>query len=106
MAKGVGLPVPVGSKIPTSPYGPDRFWGPSSLLFNGYRELFFWGIYTHPHGTIALLEGDLTAQLRGCLNTTYVITGPVRYAMYGYGTRVIRVEWQYYLKLTTLPPLT
>jgi hypothetical protein len=37
----VGVRVPVGSRIFTSPYHPDRFWGPPNLLYNGYRGLFF-----------------------------------------------------------------
>jgi hypothetical protein len=38
--RGVGVRVPVGSRIFSSPHRPDRFWGPPSLLSNGYRELF------------------------------------------------------------------
>jgi hypothetical protein len=37
---GVLVRVPVGSRIFTSPNCPDRFWGPPSLLRNGYRGLF------------------------------------------------------------------
>jgi hypothetical protein len=33
--RGVGVPVPVGSRILYSPCRPDRFWGPSSLLSKG-----------------------------------------------------------------------
>jgi hypothetical protein len=47
MATGYGLGdgevavrVPVGSKIFSSPGHPDRFWGPPSLLSNGYQEAF------------------------------------------------------------------
>jgi hypothetical protein len=36
----VGVRVPVGSRIITSPCRPDRLWGPTNLLYNGYRELF------------------------------------------------------------------
>jgi hypothetical protein len=37
---GVGARVPVGSRISFSLRRPDRFWGPSNLLRNGYRGLF------------------------------------------------------------------
>jgi hypothetical protein len=37
--QGVGVRVPVGSRIFTSPRRPDRHWGPPSLLSNGYRRL-------------------------------------------------------------------
>jgi hypothetical protein len=34
--RGVGVRVPVLSRILTPPYRPDRLWGPLSLLSNGY----------------------------------------------------------------------
>jgi hypothetical protein len=37
---GVGVRVPVGSRIFCSPHLPNRLWGPPSLLSNGYRWLF------------------------------------------------------------------
>jgi hypothetical protein len=37
--RGVGVRVPVGSRIFSSPRRPDRFWSPPNLLSNGYREL-------------------------------------------------------------------
>jgi hypothetical protein len=37
--RGVGVRVPVGSRIFSSPSRPDRLWGPLSLLSNGYRAL-------------------------------------------------------------------
>jgi hypothetical protein len=38
--RGVGVRVPVGSRIFTSPCRSDRLWGPLNLLSNGYRGLF------------------------------------------------------------------
>jgi hypothetical protein len=40
--RGVGVRVPVGSRIVPSPRRPDRFWGPPSLLFNGHGRLSPW----------------------------------------------------------------
>jgi hypothetical protein len=34
---GVGVRVPLGSRIFSSPRCPDRLWGPFSRLSNGYR---------------------------------------------------------------------
>jgi hypothetical protein len=39
--RGVGVRVPVGSRIFSSPRRPDRLWGPRNLLSNGYRGLSF-----------------------------------------------------------------
>jgi hypothetical protein len=36
----VGVLAPVGSGMLTSPYLPDRLWGPPSLVFNGYCGSF------------------------------------------------------------------
>jgi hypothetical protein len=38
--RGVRVRVPVGASIFSSPCRPVRFWGPSSLLTNGYWRLF------------------------------------------------------------------
>jgi hypothetical protein len=38
--QGFGVRVPVGARIFISPRRPDRLWGPSNLLSNGYRRLF------------------------------------------------------------------
>jgi hypothetical protein len=35
--RGIGVRVPVGSRIFSFPQRPDRLWGPPSLLSNGYR---------------------------------------------------------------------
>jgi hypothetical protein len=38
--RGVGVRVPVGSRIFSSPQRPDRLWGPPTILSNGYRDSF------------------------------------------------------------------
>jgi hypothetical protein len=38
--RGVGVRVPVGSKIFSSPRRPDRLWGPPTILSNGHRGPF------------------------------------------------------------------
>jgi hypothetical protein len=38
--RGVGVRVPVGSRIFTSPCRPDQLWGLPSLLYSGYGGLF------------------------------------------------------------------
>jgi hypothetical protein len=40
---GVGVRVPLWSRIFSCPRRPDRLWGPLSLLYNGYRGLFLRG---------------------------------------------------------------
>jgi hypothetical protein len=40
----IGVRVPVWPRIFSSPRRRDRFWGPASLLGNGYRGLFLWGV--------------------------------------------------------------
>jgi hypothetical protein len=38
--QGVGVRVPAGSRIFTSPCHPDRLWGPPNFLSSGYRGSF------------------------------------------------------------------
>jgi hypothetical protein len=38
--RGVGVRVPVGPRIFSTPSRPYRLWGPPSLLCNGYQGLF------------------------------------------------------------------
>jgi hypothetical protein len=40
--RGVGVQVPVGSRIFSSPRCQGRLWGPSNLVSNGYRGRFPW----------------------------------------------------------------
>jgi hypothetical protein len=42
--RGVGVRVPVDSRIFSSPRRPDRLWGPPSLLSNGYRRALSLGV--------------------------------------------------------------
>jgi hypothetical protein len=42
--RGVGVRVPVGSRILYSPRRPDRLWGLPSFLSSGYRRLFPGGV--------------------------------------------------------------
>jgi hypothetical protein len=42
--RGVGVRVPVGSRIFSSPRRPDRLWCPPNLLSNEYRVLFPRGV--------------------------------------------------------------
>jgi hypothetical protein len=37
--RGAGVRVPVGSRMFTSPYHPDRLWSPPNPLFDGYGGL-------------------------------------------------------------------
>jgi hypothetical protein len=41
--RGVGVRIPVGSRIFSSPQHPEWLWDPPSLLSNGYQGLFPWG---------------------------------------------------------------
>jgi hypothetical protein len=44
MIEEVGVRVPVGSGILSSPHRPDRLWSPPNLLSNGYQGLFPQGV--------------------------------------------------------------
>jgi hypothetical protein len=47
--QGVGVRVPVGSRIFSSTYFPERAWGLPSLVSNGYREIFLRGVKLTTH---------------------------------------------------------
>jgi hypothetical protein len=51
--RGVGVRIPVGSRIFSFSRRPDRLWGPPSHLSNGYRALFSRGEADHLHTTSA-----------------------------------------------------
>jgi hypothetical protein len=42
--RGIGVPIPVGSRIFFSLRRPDQLWDPPNLLSNGYRVLLPWGV--------------------------------------------------------------
>jgi hypothetical protein len=42
--RGVGVRVPLGSRIFSAPCRPDRLWGPPNLLYNEYRALYPRGV--------------------------------------------------------------
>jgi hypothetical protein len=41
--RGIGVLVPVGSRISSSPHRLDRLWGPPNLLYNGHEGSFSGG---------------------------------------------------------------
>jgi hypothetical protein len=65
--RGVGVRVPVGSRIFSSPRRSDRLWGPPSLLSNGYRGTF-------PAGKAAGREADHSPPTSAEVKETWVYT--------------------------------
>jgi hypothetical protein len=71
--RGVGVGVSVGSRIFTSPFRPDRLWGPSSLLSKGYRVPF-------PEVKRPEREIDHSPPTSGEVKETWVYTSTLLYA--------------------------
>jgi hypothetical protein len=69
----VGIPVPAGSRIFTSPCRPDRLWGPPSLLYNGYR-----GPFPGSKAAGAWNWPLTSSQCRGQENVDLYIHSPIR----------------------------
>jgi hypothetical protein len=85
--QGVGIRVPVGEIIFSSPRLPDGLWGPPNLLSNGYQWLF-------PGGKAAGTQSwPLTSSLcRGQANMDLYIHSPIRLELKG-GVRKILVSF-------------
>jgi hypothetical protein len=64
--RGVG--VPVGSRFLTSPYRPDRLWGPSNLLSNVHRWLFSRGVKRRGVKLNAYLESVSRSREHGSIH--------------------------------------
>jgi hypothetical protein len=67
VVRGVGVRVPARTRIFSSPHGPYRFWGPPSLLSNGYRGLF-------PRG-----KADYSPPTSGEVKKTWIFTSTPPY---------------------------
>jgi hypothetical protein len=65
--------VPVGSRIFTSPFRPDRLSGPPNLLYNGYQELF-------PGGKVAGREADHSPPTSAEVKKMWIYTSTPPYA--------------------------
>jgi hypothetical protein len=65
--RGVGVPVPVKSRILFSLRRPGQFWGPRNTLSSGYRGLFPRGICTStlPYAFIAQCSGTTLLFIHG-----------------------------------------
>jgi hypothetical protein len=61
--RGVGVRLLVGARVFSSPQRPDRFWGPPSLLYNGYRRHFGRGVKLTTH-----LELVPRSKIRGSIH--------------------------------------
>jgi hypothetical protein len=70
--RGVGVQVPVGVRIFTSPSLPDRLWGPSNLLSSGY-----WGLF--PRG-LSGLKADYSPPSSAEVKKLWIYTSAPPYA--------------------------
>jgi hypothetical protein len=72
--QGVGVRVPVGSRIFSSPCHPDWLWGPPSFLLNGYQGLFPGGVKRSGH------EADHSPQTSAKVKKIWLYTTTPPYA--------------------------
>jgi hypothetical protein len=63
-----GVRVDIVSRISSSPLRPDRIWGPTSLLFNGYKGIYFPRIKWPDHETDHLLPTNVKLK-KMCIST-------------------------------------
>jgi hypothetical protein len=73
--RGVGVRVPVGSRILTSPYLPDRLWGAPNLLSNGHRAALFQGVKRQGR------ETDHSAPISAEVKKTWIYTFTLPYVI-------------------------
>jgi hypothetical protein len=71
--RGVGVRVPVGSRILSSPRRPDRLWGPPNLLSNGQGGSF-------PVVKVAGREADHSPPASAKVKNMWICTSPPPYA--------------------------
>jgi hypothetical protein len=71
---GVGVWVPVGSRIFSSLRHPDRFWGSPSVLSNGYRGLILPEVKRPRH------EAEHSPPTSAEVNKTWIYTSTVLYS--------------------------
>jgi hypothetical protein len=65
--RGVGVQIPVGARIFSCRLRPDRFWGPPSILSDGYRKLFPQGQIGRGVKLTTHLQLVLRSRIRGSI---------------------------------------
>jgi hypothetical protein len=75
--QGVGVRVPVGPIILTSPSRPGRLWGPYSLLSNGYQRRFPQGVKWPGR------EADHSPPTSTEVTNTWIYTSTLTYTLMG-----------------------